>query len=167
LFRKGGIDKSVGLLRAAVVSVTHVFAGLIPDTWKLFELIKILLFAADSSVTASSVGTGVTLARYTICFAVLGAVHDRLHAESLENLPSVGVSVTDQVVGTVIGALAGLLPILLGQFSVILPRIADILKTCVLVPLLHTVTVINTNFERNFLGLYLTQALNLTVGQTD
>ena len=111
--------------------------------------------------------TGVTLARYTICFAVLGAVHDRLHAESLENLPSVGVSMTDQVVGTVIGALAGLLPILLGQFSVILPRIADILKTCVLVPLLHTVTVINTNFERNFLGLYLTQALNLTVGQTD
>jgi len=135
-----------------------------PNTRKFFELIKIFLLAANGSVAASAVGTGVTLARYTICFAILRAVNDGLHAESLEDLPPVGVPVTDKVVGTVISTLAGLLAILLGQFAVIFPRITDILEAGKLVALLHTVTVINTNFERHFLGLYLAQTLNFTVG---
>jgi len=93
LFWQSLIDKTIDLLRTTKVSVSHVTTALIPDTRQFTQLVKIFLLAAHSSVTTGSVGAGVTLSLHTILFSILGTVNDWLHAQTLENLPSVGVTV--------------------------------------------------------------------------
>jgi len=131
----------VGLVRAAKVSVAHVLAALVVDTGKLLQLVEVLVVAAVLAVAACTSSA--------IWISVLGAVDDRLHAQSLVDVPPVVVPEALKIVAALLVGLARVFFVLRRESGVILPGVAEVLEAGVAVAKTVAVAVIDARCERS------------------